>query len=95
MKEILAIMNKMFRDDHLKELGKYSLGELIEAIESRKGISQHDVGRHEVASININNKDDIMGGYCILFRLNETSVSLEELSSIIYKNKDTPRHIIL
>ena len=91
MKEIEAIINKMFKDEHLKELEKYSLGELIEAIESRKGISRHDVGRHEVASININDKDAIIGGYCILFRLNETRVSPMELSSIIYKNPDNLR----
>lgn len=88
MKELEATIKKMFRDEHLKELEKYSLGELIEAIENHKGISRYDVGRHEVASINIKDKDAIMGGYCILFRLNETSISSEELSSIIYKNPD-------
>lgn len=47
MDEIEEI-HKMFRDEHLKELKKYSLGELIEAIECRNGISRHDVGRHEL-----------------------------------------------
>lgn len=86
--KIETLISKMFRDEHLKELEKYSLGELIEAIESRDGISRHDVGRHEVASININDKNAIMGGYCVLFRLNETRIPLKELSSIIYKNDD-------
>ena len=87
-KETETVINKMFRDEHLKELEKYSLGELIEAIESRDGISRYDVGRHEVASLNIKKKDAIMGGYCVLFRLNETSIPTEELSSIIYTNPD-------
>jgi len=84
----ITVINKIFRDEHLKELEKYSLGELIEAIESRNGISRHDVGRHEVASLNIKKKDAIMGGYCVLFRLNETRIPPNELSSIIYKNED-------
>ena len=87
MDEIEEI-HKMFRDEHLKELEKYSLGELIEAIESRNGISRHDVGRHEVAALNINKKDTHIGGYCVVFRLNEKSISDKELLSIIYKSED-------
>lgn len=87
----IEVINKMFRDEHLKELEKYSLGELLEAIENHSGISRHDIGRHEVASLNIENKDALIGGYCVLFRLNETTIPLKELSSIIYKNNDNLR----
>jgi len=68
-----------FREEHLKELKKYSVGELMEAIENR-GISRHDIDRYKVIQLDKNDKDSLVGGFCVVFVIR--NIDKDELDSI-------------
>ena len=78
-------IEKAFRQEHLKELQKYSLGELIEAIDSIQGVSRRDISSKEVYTLpnrfcpkNIKCYEQ---GSAIIFRLR--GISKEDRRTII------------
>ena len=69
-----------FREEHLKELRKYSIGELIEAIEQFH-VTRKDVDRHKVMIFDHKDEKTLCGGFCVVFIIRD-NLGKDQLDTI-------------